>query len=277
MGNFTSICAAVRTSDERFSGTRKRPWLIVNQDGIDRLNREMLSLETVGSFKRGQSLYYYQSLPAEDLGELRDDRIGPGELYVRLVNASTDLWRPELAFVWARSRERGIVPLALETDMTQVLSGARREGTLSGPVRRVAVGGDEMPIRRLLMIVLTYDAPYAGTDDPISLRIATPDGTVVNHEVTDTPQTDLEMNTANIYWLPVERPFRRAEVRREGSEVRLGILGSDKWAPKKVYVFGLDRISDRPESVVSLARVIEPGPLSVDPSEGVPSVQLSVE
>lgn len=277
MGKFTSICAAVRTSDERFSGTRKRPWLIINQGGIDRVNREMLSLETVGSFKRGESLYYYQSLPAEDLGELRDDQVGPGDLYVRLVNASTNLWRPQLVFIWARSRERGIMPLALETDMSRGLSGARHEGTLSGPVRRVSAGGDEMPIRRLLMIVLTYDAPYAGTDDPIFLRVSTPEGTVVNHEVTDTPQTDLEMNTANIYWLPVEHPFTRAELRGEGSEVRLGILGSDKWAPKKVYIFGVDRISERPESVVSLARIIEPGPLSVDPSEGVPSVRLSVE
>lgn len=277
MGNFTSVCAAVRTSDERYSGTRKRPWLIINQGGADRLNREMLSLETVGSFKRGQSLYYYQSLPAEDLGELRDDQIGPGDLYVRLVNASRDLWRPELVFVWARSRERGIVPLALETDMSQGLSGARHEGTLSGPVRRVSAGGDDTPIRRLLMIVLTYDAPYAGTDDPIVLRISTPKRTVVNHEVTDTPQTDLEMNTANIYWLTVEHPFTRAELRQNGSEVCLRIMGSDKWVPKKVYVFGTDRISERPESVVSLARIIEPGPLSVDPSEGVPSVHLSVE
>ena len=277
MGTFTSICAAVRTSAERYSGTRKRPWLIINQDGTDRLNREMLSLETVGSFKRGQSLYYYQSLPAAELGELRDDRIGPGDLYVRLVNASRDLWRPELVFVWARSRERGIVPLALETDMTPGLSGARREGTLTGPVRRVSAGGDEMPIRRLLMIVLTYDAPYAGTDDPIFLRISTPERGLVHHEVTDTPQTDLEMNTANIYSLPVAHPFTRAELRRDGSEVRLGILGSDMWVPKKVYVFGVDRISERPESVVSLARVIEPGPLSVDPSEGVPSVRLSLE
>lgn len=277
MGIITSIAAAIRTHDRRFSGTKSRPRLVVNQAGSDCVNQAMFSPETVGSVLRGQSLYYYQRLPVEGMGELRDDLIGPGDIYVRLATTSHDKWEPELAIVWGRSKERGTIPLAMELDLAQGLSASDQEGTVSIPVRRVELGANDWEIRRMLLVVVTYDAPYSGTDDPIWLRVRTPEGRVAYHIITDTPQADLEINTANTYEVPVDTPFTKADLLDGPGDITLGILGSDKWVPKKIFLFGLDQPSETPRYVVPLVRMYEPGPLSADPTEGVPAITLPLD
>ena len=161
-------------------------------------------------------------------------------------------------------------------DMADALSTNLRKGSVSVPVRRVRLGTDETWIERLLLVVVTYDAPYAGTDDAISLRVNA--GTsLVDHVITDTPQTDLEIDTANIYEIPVDSPFRRGQLKEiEDAEIKLTLHGSDKWAPKKLFLFGLDQPSDRPDSVVPLVKLRDPGPLSANPAEGVPFIRLPV-
>ncbi len=278
MGFFTSVSAAIRTRHGRFSGTSSRPRLVITQSNVDRLNRAMLSTGTVGSVRRGESLYYYQPLPADDDGKIRDDLIGPEDLYVRLATTSSDLWEPELAVVWASTKSRATIPLALAMDLQDKLSSDPAEGSVSAPIRRVKVGTDETLMHRLLMVLVTYDAPYAGTDDPISLRVTTSRGKVVDHIISDTPQTDLEIDTSNTYAMPVETPFRRSELREdEKSEIKLTIHGTDKWVPKKLFLFGLDQASEEPEAVVPLVKLYDPGPLSADPTEGVPSLTLPLE
>lgn len=277
MGQLTSISAAIRTRHGRFSGTSGYPWIIVNQSGIDLLNNPMLSAGTVGSLHRGESLYYYQSLPREGGPESDDDLTRPGDLYVRIATTSSDRWDPELMIVWATSKQEVVLPLAIETDMTAPLSTNPREGSNSVPIRRAQGGTDETVIERLLLVVVTYDAPYAGTDDPISLQVTTPDATPVNHVITDTPQTDLEIDTANVYEVPVETPFQRGQLREvAGAQIRLTIHGSDKWAPKKLFLFGLDRPDAQLPSVVPLVKIRDPGPLSANPAEGVPFILLPV-
>jgi hypothetical protein len=278
MGLFKSISAVFRTHSQRFSGTSAKPWLIVNQDGIDRVNRPVISIGAVGSLQRGQCFYFYHSLRENSEDELRDDRIGPGDLYCRVATTSKDLWRPELVFVWGRSQELGTIPLALERlEAPLELSEDPREGLISVPIRRVAPGKRDTVVRRLLVILVTYDAPYAGTDDPLWLRVQTAEGVATHEMITDTPQTDLEINSANAYELPVERPFTRADLMAEGAEVRLGIHGSDKWVPKKIFIMGLDQPRGRPERVVPLVRAHDPGPLSADPTEGAPSLRLPLD
>jgi hypothetical protein len=277
MGCFASISAAIRTADQRFSGTGARPSLVVNQGGVDRLNQPLLTHTTVGELKRAQSIYCLHSLRDLPQTEVIDDLVGPDDLYVRLATNSTDLWRPELVMVWGWSRECKTVPLALDMNFRHALSLDPKKGVSSVPVRRVEAGGSEMPIERLLLVVVTYAAPYAGTDDPIWLRVTTADGPVTHHLITDTPQADLEINSANIYEVPVIRPFNRKEVEGGAGEIRLGISGSDKWVPRIVMLFGLEGAAGDPDRVVSLARVCDPGPLSTDPREGVPSLPLTVE
>ena len=277
MGYFASISAAIRTANQRFSGTSARPSLVVNQHGVDRLNEPLVTHTTVGELKRAQSIYCLHSLRDRPQMEVRDDLVGPDDLYVRLTTDSSDLWRPELVMVWGWSRERKTVPLALEMNLRHALSLDAKEGISSIPVRRVEVGDSEMPIERLLLVVVTYAAPYAGTDDPIWLRVMTPEGPATHNLITDTPQADLEINSANIYEMPVARPFNRKEVESGAGEIRLGISGSDKWVPRIIILFGLEGAAGDPDRVVSLSRVCDPGPLSTDPKEGVPSLPLPLE
>jgi hypothetical protein len=278
MSAFTSISAAVRTRTRRKSGSSAYPRLILIQRGRDVLDREMKTAETVGSLRRRECLYYFEALPPEGAANLTDELLGPEDLRVRLGFEELESWEPELALVWARSREKGTIPLALDMGLTGTLSGDERVGVPSVDVRRVAAGAGDTLIRRLLLVVVTYDAPYAGTDDPIWVRIKTKAGVVAHHVVTDTPQTDLEIDTANIYELPVDEPFTKDDlVRGDNGEIRLGIHGSDKWVPKRVLLFGLDEASGAPQAVVPLVRLSDPGPLSADPTEGVPSIVLTLD
>ncbi|UCC83315.1 MAG: hypothetical protein JSW46_20585 [Gemmatimonadota bacterium] len=278
MGAFTSITAAVRTRTGRKSGTSAFARLMIIQHGRALLDREMKSAETVGSLRRKECLYYFEALPPEAAENLTDELIGPDDLQVRLGFDEIGSWEPELALVWARSRGKGTIPLALDMGLTGTLSGDERVGVPSIDVRRVAVGAGDTLIRRLLLVVVTYDAPYAGTDDPIWVRVRTAAGVAAHHVVTDTPQTDLEIDTANIYELPVEVPFTKDDLAHsDNGEIRLGIHGSDKWVPKRVLLFGLDDASGAPRSVVSLVRLSDPGPLSADPTEGVPSIVLALD
>lgn len=278
MGTFTSISAAVRTRTGRRSGTSASARLIIIQRGRGLFERAMKSAETVGSLRRSECLYYNDTLPPGQGTQLTDEAIGPDELQVRLAFDDSGSWEPELALVWARSREAGTIPLALDMQLTAKLSGDERVGVPSVDVRRVTVGTGDMPIKRLLLVVVTYDAPYAGTDDPIWVRVTTDAGIVAHHVVTDTPQTDLEIDTANIYELPVEAPFAKDDLARgDAGEIRLGIQGSDKWVPKRVLLFGLDEASGAPHTVVPLVRLSDPGPLSADATEGVPSILLPID
>ena len=93
MGVFASLSIAIRTANERFSGTGARPWLVVNQRGADRVNRPLFAPTTVGELKRGQSIYTMHSLRDLPQTELSDNQVDPGEVYVRLATTSTDLWR----------------------------------------------------------------------------------------------------------------------------------------------------------------------------------------
>jgi hypothetical protein len=278
MGAFTSISAAIRTRTGRKSGTSASARLIIIQRGRDLLDRELRSAETVGSLRRSECLYYFEALPLEGVEDLSDDLVGPEQLQVRLGFDQLGTWEPELALIWARSRDKGTIPLALDMRMTARLSGDERVGVPSTDVRRVVAGADDTLIRRMLLVVVTYDAPYAGTDDPIWVRVNTAAGVVAHHIVTDTPQTDLEIDTANIYEMPVDVPFTKQDVASSDSgEIRLGIHGSDKWVPKRVLLFGLDEPSGAPHTVVPLVRLSDPGPLSVDPTEGVPSIVLALD
>ncbi|NIR44661.1 MAG: hypothetical protein GWN99_10180 [Gemmatimonadetes bacterium] len=277
MGSFKSISAVVRTSPERFSGTFGKPWILVNQGGIDRLQCSLLGPGAVGSFHRGQTLYCYRNFRPEERVEILDDLVGPEDLYIRLGTTSSDMWRPELILVWGWSREKGTVPLALDLGTQLKLSADKKEGVVSTQVRRVQPGDREMAIRELLLVAVTYNAPYSGTDDPIWLRVTVGGDLAANHVITDTPQTDLEINSSNVYRIPVERPFTRAELEAEESEVRLGIQGSDMWVPKKIFLFGLDAAEEPPSRVVSLVRVYDPGPLSISPTEGVSALSLPLD
>ena len=72
----------------------------------------------------------------------------------------------------------------------------------------------------------TADKEDAGTDDKIELRIVNSDGLLaVNHVFPDTSQSDLERAQANLYYVPVNIPFSKIELRE--TAIRLRILGQE--------------------------------------------------
>jgi hypothetical protein len=131
-----------------------------------------------------------------------------------------------------------------------------------------------MDINRVLLVTGT-GRDSAATDSPVRVRITNQSGTlVVDHTIPDTPQADFEGFEGNVYFVPVITPFRRSQL--TDASVELSIGGDDVWRPIVVVLFGLDTGSGQPTEMVPLVH-LHPwpfGPLSTDPSEGVPSAVL---
>lgn len=210
---------------------------------------------------------------------------------IRLAIRGGDAWTPKSVFVWGREqRDDGeVAPLGLVVNLRRsiVSGGALANVTLStesdeGPVSfgipQVNSGGAAMPIRGLVVAMITADEEDAGTDDLVHLRITTVDGRVaVDESFTDTGQSDQEEGQANIYFVPVGTPFSRAEL--NDRSIELSIRGDgDAWLPASFFLFGLSE-----ELPTFFSPLVEPlvhlaswpfGSLSTDISEGREAVFL---
>ncbi len=204
------------------------------------------------------------------------------ESSIRIGLRDDDAWAPGAIFLFGHSKDEfasGVaVPLAMETDLTEWLSTDVGEGTLTLPLRRVAVGDATTPIRRVLLLVHTQWGSLGsdtGTDSAIRLDVFAGQNLVLREEIHDTPQSDLEKASSNWYLMDAPIPFTRGEV-QAGGKIVLSILGSDAWKPMVMFIFGLDTPSGRPGRVVSLVSRPVWGPrwMSTDADEGDASVEL---
>jgi hypothetical protein len=132
----------------------------------------------------------------------------------------------------------------------------------------------------VLLLVHTAWSTFYGdtaTDSAIQLEVTANGNLVLRQEIADTTQPDLERGVTNWYLMDAPVPFTRGEILSNGG-IKLSILGDDAWRPIRLFVFGLDTASGRPNQVVTL--VAEPfwtqGWLSSDTSEGAASVDLNV-
>jgi hypothetical protein len=194
---------------------------------------------------------------------------------VRIGNRGDDAWAPEHILLFGESLERGTVPIAMETDLTHWLSSDANEGALTLPLRLVGRLGFDTKIHRLLLLVRTADEDDAGTDSLVQLQIIKNGQLYVSQVITDTPQDDMERGVANWYFLPVQTPFSEQDLSIGVARMELEILGSDKWKPEGIYVFGLDTPTGRPTQMVLLSVDKDFGfVLSRDPDEGIKSATL---
>jgi hypothetical protein len=203
---------------------------------------------------------------------------------IRLAIRGGDAWTPKSVFVWGREqRDAGeVVPLALIINLRRsvlvggvlanvTLSTDSDEGPVSFGIPRVAPGGSAMPIRGLIVAMITADQDDAGTDDLLQLKITTVDGRVVlDAPLTDTEQSDQEQGQANMYFIPVDTPFSKAELNERSIE--LSIRGDDAWLPASFFLFGLGE-----ELPTAFSPLVEPlvhlatwplGAMSTDSGEG---------
>jgi hypothetical protein len=209
---------------------------------------------------------------------------------IRIATRGSGQWIPKSVFVWGREeRDVGeVVPLALVINLRPsivvggslagvTLSTDSDEGHVSFGVPRVTPGGAAMPIRGLIVAMITADEESAGTDDLVQLRVMTAAGQLVVDELfADTDQADQEQGQANIYFVPVSTPFTRAEL--NDRSIELSIRGDDMWLPTSFFLFGLGeelpaRFSPLVEPLVHLA-TWPFGWMSTDANEGRESARL---
>ena len=139
-------------------------------------------------------------------------------------------------------------------------------------LRLVGVGSSTTVIRRVLLLVYTEGGSDVETANSILLQIAAGGALVLDQKITD----DLNKNLARWYFLDVLAPFTKGDIVSDG--INLSILGTDAWLPKRVFVFGLDTVTGRPNEVVTLVSIPEwdLGWLSTDHTEGNSPIPLQL-
>jgi len=271
MPTFENLYLAVLTKNEDDADTSSTLNMTVNIGGQDILDKDYDP-----DMDEGEA-----ELLGGGLLDTPIDTTGLTNSSIRVGIRDDDAWGPQHVLVFGQTQP-GFVPgstlaLAMETDLVHWLSTDSSEGHLTMPVRLVSPGDSSTVIRRVLLLVDTIwlDDSDTGTDSPIELQVVAGGNIVLTQTIGDTPQPDLEPATTNWYELDASVPFTRGDVVANGG-IRLRILGDDAWRPMRLFVFGLDTASGRPNAVVTLVSVPvwSQGWLSTDPSEGSASIDL---
>ncbi len=273
MAIFSNVFLAVISKNEDDAGTSNLLNLTINIDGDDVLDKDFEADLDDGEAE----LFGASSLPTPF------DSIALTNSSIRLGIRDDNAWGPQDVLLFGQTQpawEPGrTVALAMETNLSHWLSSDNSEGHLTMPIRLVGSGSSATVIRRVLLLVHTaweYSTDTE-TDSPIQLQITAGGNLVLQQQIVDTPQPDLEAAKTNWYLMDAAVPFTRGDVLSNGG-IRLGILGTDAWKPRRLFVFGLDTATGRPNEVVSLVSVPAwtQGWLSTDTQEGSPSVDLPV-
>ena len=305
MAVIVDLYFAMLTRPGESAGTNSAVSLLISDQGTDRLN------QTFGGTSQedqepGQANLYHLNLRSDVRARWIDSStLVNGDIRVGVLG--DDAWRPLKFFLWGVSQispppGQRILPLAIETNVSTVLSTTDTGAVPSMSVRLVRTGSPTMLINELLLLVETTPESdpsvwsnlwhflrhgpsgrigdpgqppgSEGTDSPIELRIVADGGLVVQQRIGDTSQDDLEAGQVNWYSVPVAVPFTRAAMGRDS--VRLSIDGSDLWLPNSLFLFGFDRRESRPTSVIPLVHLDswDLGVLSTDSREGSAEVVL---
>jgi hypothetical protein len=288
MTKISSLYAAMLTRNTKDSGTGSKIVLIANIYGIDRLHYTFPPSPQKDRVQGQANLYRVaiaEAIPLDTQFLLRT--------YFRVAIRGTDLWRPEHVLIWGIPRGNNpIVPMAtgldlrtsgvqrgnrVGTDKPLILSTDEAEGDVSFPLLSVSLGGNAVPIQRLLVLMTTADKPDAGTGSSVILQIVRDAQLMVTFTLPDTPQNDQRRGQANWYFIPVPVDFTKGSLARN-ARITLTIGGTDAWLPSSFMVFGFDSKEGPPAYIVPLVHV-DPwnlGWLSTDPSEGKSTIELPV-
>jgi hypothetical protein len=275
---------AARTRDENDAGSKNRFNLTVNLDGADVLDQDFtLGLVFSGGLgggytpglARGQA--GLEESPEHPLSTPFDPNVLTNSS-IRLGIRGDDAWGPQDVLLFGHTQPAftpgRIIALAMETDLPLWLSTDPSDGgQLTTRLRLVGVGSSTTVIRRVLLLVYTEGGSDVETTNSIVLQIAAGPALVLDQKITD----DLNKNLARWYFLDVDAPFTKGDIDVLNG-INLSILGTDAWLPKRVFVFGLDTVTGRPNEVVTLVSIPEwdLGWLSTDPTEGVSPIPLQL-
>jgi hypothetical protein len=270
MSHLKNLWVGMTTRNTTDAGTDSSIFLTVTSNNIEQLHHTFPDT-LQDDQERGQANLYSINVATNDIFS---ERLTTNSISVGIDGK--DQWSPQHIVVWGNSDGGAVIPLGIATNITDRLSKAQNEGRRTLPIPPVNPGSDTLQINRLLMLMLTADAPDSGTEHAISIQISSGGRLVVDSEITDTPQKDQDTSQANLYFVPVKSSFTRRSL--NASSITLRILGDDVWTPSQFFLFGLDDAAGRPESLVPLVHIPswQPGlpSLSTDISEGKPSVKL---
>ena len=269
MPHMKDLWVGMETHNKSEAGSSSSVFLSVITDDIQRL-RQNFPKTLQKNRETAQANLYSLNVATKDIVT---ERFSNNSISVGI--GGEDLWNPKHVVVWGRSDAGAVLPLGIATDISgKGFSTDESEGVPSLQISRVALGNGDMPINRLLMLMLTADAFEAETPNQLSIQITSRDRIVVDFDTTDTPQDDRGRSQANMYFVPVRSPFTRRSL--SADSITLRILGDDQWKPSQFFLFGLDDAAGRPESLVPLVHIPSwgLGPLSQGAGEGKPRVTL---
>jgi|GEM_PF-1452705 len=270
------IWVALLTRPVEDAGTDSKIALSINVGGAQLLNQVLPEFSFRNQERDQANLYEFN---------VADKRIEPGSLTdssVSLQILGSDAWKPEHFFAWGEVppvtpiQNSAIVPLVIETGITQQLStDTPAEGVPSLPLRLVATGNNRRRIRRLLILLTTSGQGGSGSSNSLEIQIVSGDQLVALCEIRDTAQEDLERGAANFYTMPVILPFTKSGLNNQSITLRTK-GGMDVWQPASFFLFGLDDATGRPEFIVPLVHLRKwpLGPMFPDTTNGIASVTL---
>ncbi len=187
---------------------------------------------------------------------------------IRLFITDDDAWRPQHVFIFGEGADtikQGATALAIETEINTQLSTDVSEGPSSMPLRLVQQGGLNQTIRRLFILMRSSGSnepdpdgavavpPSWGTTGSLQIQIVSQGRLVVLFEIRNTDQFDMKAAQANFYTMPVIVPFSRAQL--DADSITFRIIGMDNYTPLSLFIFGADRASGRPNSMVPLVGI----------------------
>ena len=237
----------------------------INVNGIDVAVADFFS-------EHGQSQGYVQHAKAV----VNFDSSALTNSSVRLGIRGDNAWAPQHVLLFGQADKGDVIPIAMETDLTQILSSDVSEGLLTIPLRLLAPAGYNTPIRRLLMLVGTSDVDDAGTKNNVLMQIFINGSLAFSQALPSTPQDDLQQGISNWYYFDVQPAFTMSQFEGMSGRIELTILGYDAWLPSHVFLFGLDTASGRPTQlspIVTLPKW-QNSDLSTDPHEGNKTIYL---
>jgi hypothetical protein len=272
MPQLKDLWVGMETRDREDAGTDSKILLTVITN-----NRERLRHTFTDTFQEDQERGQANLYPVDVAGKgIDSDSLTSDSIVVRMEG--DDQWSPRHIVVWGRSNSGAVIPLAMKTEITDKISGDKEgdEGPDNLAIPKVVPGGADVRINRLLMLMLTADAPDSGTPDEISLQVLNGGSLVAEFRSDDSSQADQDTSQANLYFVPVKSAFTKKSL--VPGSIKLRTSGRDAWTPSQFFLFGLRLVSGRLESVVPLVHIPswKPGlpSLSKAASEGAPFVDL---
>jgi hypothetical protein len=253
----------ITTQKVRESGTKSKPVLILTENNRDLLHHTFHLPE--GGIEDGSTQLLTLDVSKLNLPLYFQNR--------RIGIRGADAWWPEHIFLWGINAnpteydQTEFVPMGIDYFQPYKLSTDETEGRISIGLRHCHLGGNYNLLNRLMLIIVNDEKRYAGTNNPVVVKISTEDGLLTQFDI---PARQLQQPGQAFSALHfIDKKFFVNKIR----SVEVEIKGEDSWMPKSFWLLALDDQPDEWEAVVPLVNIPDwqatgLGAFSADPSEG---------